>query len=218
MVEINPEYNVYIKNKLIDLEPSFDFSGIDKLVYSMCITDFNIYVTYIKRTHMNINSTDTIFQYFDAETLYFNIQDMENNKHFIEAWTEWWFNKYKQRVKLIFTQDIPSSIQLNNNILSKFSSQEINEIKEAMRFKLIEKGDICGSMIIVDSMFIKILSQYSDKIDWNISAKLNILNVMLREMHKMALTKGPLIFIKPTKQVYGIKDYRDTGTMTPVKQ
>jgi hypothetical protein len=214
-MEMNEQFNSYIKNKLVELESSFDFSGMDKLVYAMCITDFSTYCKYIHQNHLNINPSNEFSTYFDIDTLLFTINDINNDRLTIEAWTEWWFKKYKQRVKLTFTENL-SPTQLNNNILSKFTDQEIDEIKEAMRFKLIEKGDICGTMIIVDSMFLKILSQYSDKIDWNISAKLILLNTMLKEMHKVAFTKGVLIFIKPNKQGY-INEYRNDGT-TAVKQ
>jgi hypothetical protein len=216
-----------VQNKLSDLESNFEFDGMDKMVLSMCLQDLSIYAHYIKDTHNKVfvrtsinnnieitNPTDMFLNaLIDTDLL---IQDFEDDKKSIEAWTEWWFTVYKKRVKLTFREN-----DIKNSPISSFNKltvNEIEEIKTMMKYSLIDKGEICGTTIIVDSLFNKVLSGYSDKIDWGVDKKLNLLNVMLRETRKLAQVTGVLIFIRPTKQSYNLKEYRDgDGVMPPTQ-
>ena len=199
--------SLIVMNKLHDLEPSFDFLGMDKIVMAMCVKDYEVYVDYL-----NSNQRKVIFVE-DDEIVAENVKSIE---HFIE----WWFAQYKKRVKLTFTAEkLPSSNMPPNNVMAKFTPSEIEEIKQAIKFKLIEYGIICGTTVITESMFTKILGQYSDKGDWGIQGKLQLLNVMLRETRRLTCTKGTLIFIKPAKNFYaGLREYRDDGALPVEKQ
>lgn len=53
------------------------------------------------------------------------------------------------------------------------------------------------------------MNNYSNKIEWSIQAKLHLLNVMFREASKIAYFKGILVYIKPSKKIYGLSEYRN---------
>jgi hypothetical protein len=212
------------KSKLVDLESSFDFDGMDKMVFNMCMQDLTIYAQYIKEEQNKVlvrcNQNTIRIDSFSVDTLLdklinsdLNNQDSIDDKKSVEAWVEWWYSIYKKRVKLTFTQ--PKVENSTKYSFNKLSNVEIDEIKKMMKFSMIEKGVICGTTIIIDSLFKKILSGYSDKFDWGMDKKINLLNVMLRETRRLCNFKGTLIFIRPTKEYY-LTEYRNSGSTPPV--
>jgi hypothetical protein len=225
--KLNSQVETVIRFKLWNLEPSFNFDGIDKIILIMCRTDFSSYIDYLKENHMKLNNRSVIMDKFILPPLE-NInnlinmticnegdyEDFDDDRKFIENWVEWWFNKYKRRVEITFTKPLPSkTLTPENNILSKFNPEEINDIKKIVKFKFIKDGEICGSTILTDALFNRMLSQYSDKIDWTISAKLHLLNAILRETNKLIHVSGTLIFIRPTKDNYSLREYRNDGSI-----
>ena len=186
-----------IKVKLLDLEPNFNFNGMDDSVFKMCCKDFDSYVDYIKERRIQVTQS-------------YEINDIDDDKRFVETWVEWWLSKYRKRVKLTFS-DTPNDAKLSRgtNMMSKFSEEEIDDIKKTVKFKLIEGGEICGSTVLSNALFTRVLAQYSEKFEWNISAKLHLLNAILREANRMIHITGTLIFIKPAKESYGLREFRD---------
>jgi hypothetical protein len=220
---------IFISRKLNELEPSLDFRGMDRTVLKMCQKDFSSFIEYLKETKLELKNRGVVIDNLsvDALTNLFNfrllddldMQDVMDDRETIGAWTEWWFRKYKSRVKILL-KDLPSLSSNANKAdhLSKFTSEEITDIKKAIKFKFIESGEICGSTVLTEAIFMRVLNQYSEKFEWTISAKLHLLNAMLREANKLAHVTGTLIFIKPSKESYQLKEYRDDDNSALVKQ
>lgn len=113
-----------IAEKLVLLEPSFDFNDIDKMILKLCTRDFMSYVVYIKTNHKMITQRESFIvpSSFNSESIFssmflildeFTIMDNKDDINLIESWTEWWFTKYKKRVKISFKNDIPEIKQSN---------------------------------------------------------------------------------------------------------
>lgn len=230
IIPIDSKVETIIHDKLCSLEPSFDFDGMDKMILRMCYKDFLSFMDYLKETKIKINNRNIIIDKFmipsaEAISNLYNmkmcddtdVKDVMDDGKFVENWTEWWFKKYKSRVKLVLGTLPPMASNASKGVdhLSKFTPEEITDMKKIIKFRFIEGGEICGSMVLTEVLFTRILNQYSEKFEWNVSTKLHLLNAMLKEVNKLIHTYGILIFIKPTKESYQLKEYReDLGTTT----
>jgi len=230
-MSINAE--TVINCKLLELEPSLDIRGIETMVYRMCHIDFHSFIIYFKEVNQNLCNRDNIIvpitiagenlaevlDNFINMCIGFELDDIEDDRKAIEAWTEWWFMKYKKRVKISFNDNFPvNNSPTDNRIISKFTAEEMQELKKIIKNKFIEQGEICGSTTLTDALINKIMSQYSDKITWDVTAKLNLMNTLVREANRMVKCSGVLIWIKPSKQSYGLREFREDGTMPTGKQ
>jgi hypothetical protein len=215
-----------IRCKLIELNPQFDFQGMDNTVYQMCKLDLNAYIDYCKENQMHMNNReDIIVPMVSGENIAvildrfvsmcegFSLDDVEDDRKAVESWVEWWYKQYLKRVKISFTDAPPPTPSSENKIISKFNGLELSEMKKMMKFKLIKNGEIVGTTILSDALLNRVMSQYSDKVEWNIGTKLQLTNTLLRESGRLAEAKGVLIYIRPTKKSYGIREFRDDGAI-----
>lgn len=213
-----------IRCKLLELSPMLDFKGMDNTVVSMCNTDLKNYIAYAKENQMNIDNREevvvpmvtgenlaVIIERFVSMADGFQLTDIEDDRKAVEAWVEWWFKKYQKRVKLVFNETPPKPTTPNDpQLLSKFTTFELDEMKKIMMYKLIKSGEIVGTKVLTDALMNRVMSQYSSKIEWNIGAKLTLMNTLLRETKRMAEVTGALIFIRPSKNSYGLREFRDS--------
>jgi hypothetical protein len=216
-----------IRCKLLDLNPNFNFKDIDYTVYEMCKSDLGHYISYCKENQLYIDNKENMPDVIgvlgtdlisDLNQLInscdgFQLSDIEEDRKAVESWVEWWYNQYLKRVKITFTDVPPATLSSENKIISQFNNTELNEIKELMNFKLIKNGEIVGINILTNALLNRIMSQYSDKIEWNIGIKLQLVNTLLRETGKLANTSGALIFIRPIKKTYGLREFREDGAI-----
>ena len=100
--------------------------------------------------------------------------------------------------------------------MQKFSEDEIEDIKKAVVQTLIKSGEICCTEILTDSLFKKLLGEYSEKTKWTQETKLNFMASIIREAKRISRTHGPLIFIKPDKRYYKLREFRDDGASSTV--
>lgn len=209
---INNKHELYISSKLKDIEPNLDFNSIDKVLLNSCCKDFQFFLEYLMHHHIKLNNRDIAYYIVSASSLEvfsFNDDDAIDDKLCIDAWTEWWYKKYMKRVKITF-KDLPMCSKSNN---AKFTSTELEDMKKIVRYKFIEGGEICLSNILTDNLILRVLSQYSETYEWNLQNKLSALNVILSEANRMIHTTGTLIFIKPSKNSYGLREFRNDGTI-----
>src|SRR3989304_7169227 len=113
VIPMNSNAEYIIRNKLIDLEPSFDFNGMDNIVLKICCKDFTSFIEYLKETKIKINNRSIVINTFmlpvsEAITNLFSmkmcdeldVEDVMDDGKFLVSWIELWFKRYKNRVKL----------------------------------------------------------------------------------------------------------------------
>lgn len=206
-------------------------NGEDRKIYTICMEDFRNYIAYLDRHHpieskpqasqpsnevsfiteeRANNIIDEFLTIMITNRLYGLHTDLENTREiteFVHSWVKVWFKKWQQRTKIVF-KEIPKMLNgdlpLNSN---QFSKEEYDDLKQAVTDKLIQYGEICCSDILADALLKKDI-QASQKKEWSMQDKLNLIPRVQREAREMSYTHGPLVFIRPNKG-YGLREWRD---------
>ena len=223
-VKIDSNAEVIIKSTLMEIEPSLDFDSIDKVLFNMCKQDFYSFTKYLKNNKIKISDRIGFFLNITDKQILFNMETLDNlelndiidDEKCLKAWVQWWWKRYKIRVKLMLGELPNSNFSLNRGRenAKKFTKEEIDGIKDMILYRFIENGEICGSMVLTEMLFYKVLSQYSEKFEWTVQNKLQFTNALLKEANQMSHLSGTLIFIKPSKNAYNLREYRDEGMGT----
>lgn len=197
-----------------------NLQGEDRKVYEFCMADFRDYVSYIEENFPKSGDAEPLFaedENFAIVRMLFGSQgimmaNLEGTKEIIEfvhVWVQWWWRKYQERTKIVFNE-LPQ--KFNSNIVvdfSQFTTDERYDIVRATINALIKYGEICCPSILADALFKKTI-QASQRKEWRIEDKVNLIAVLQRDARQMAYTHGTLLFIKPDK-TYGIREWRNYG-------
>jgi hypothetical protein len=195
-------------------------NGEDRKLYDICLVDLRNYLSYLDRNCQKLESESPelkiereelgdILSVVITNRLYGLHDDMKSTievKEFIHWWVKWWFKKWQERTQVIF-KDQPSKFNVDSIVPNPFNGVERDELMQATRDKLIQCGEICCSSILAEAVFKKDM-QASDKRDWSIQDKINLVSRLQREAREMSYTHGVLVFIKPDKR-YGLREWRD---------
>jgi hypothetical protein len=194
---------IMLGEKLKDADPALDIMGSDRKVLQVACQDFTNYLKF----HWNLigkeaNQCELVEK---LEKLF--KEDAEELDAFLTVWTGIWFNKWKERVKLLIGNQ-------NANKWNKMSKTLANaeplwrkiehkqELQEVVVSTLIKNGEVCGTEILAENLLKMELGEKNLK---NISEKERLfitLNNTLRKAREMAQSKGPLIFVKVDKGYY----------------
>jgi hypothetical protein len=118
-----------------------------------------------------------------------------------------WFKKWKERVKLLIGEENQNkwnkvSKTLNNAEPFWRKLERKQELREIIVTTLIKNGEICGTEILSENL---LKLELGEKRVQNLNDKERVftaLNNALRKGRDMALSKGPLIFVKIDKGYY----------------
>lgn len=211
--------NLLIMGELKKIEPSLDLQGGDHKLLRICCDDFKNYSDYLEVTSVNSEGImpSGVAVEMDLATGDYHVEETEETAKIVEflmIWVKGWWKKYKIRVQVTIVESPrckPSKTrQKGTMMMSKFSEDEINDIKKAIVQTLIKSGEICCTDILADSLFKSVLGRYSEKVvEWTQEKKLNFMASVLREAKRVSYTHGPLIFIKPDKKCYELREFRD---------
>lgn len=194
---------IAIGEKLKQADPDLDVMGSDYRVLQVACRDF---INYLK-VHWDLigkeaNQCDIIEK---LETL-LNEEPKELDE-FLVIWCNIWFNKWKQRVKLLIGNE---GINRWNQMAKTIAEAEPfwrriehkQELQEAVISTLIKNGEVCGTEILAENL-LKI--ELGDKKVQYLKDRERIfvsLNNTLRKAREMAHSRGPLIFVKIDKGYY----------------
>jgi len=210
--------SLLIMDELKKIEPSLDLQRGDQRLLQICCADFSNYSNYLEETSVDSEGSmpSGVVVEINLTTGNYCIEENEETKkivEFVQMWVKGWWKKYMKRVKITIMNVPPFKPSKNRQkgtvMMSKFSEKEINDIKKAIVQTLIKSGEICCTDILADSLFKGVLGRYSEKVEWTQEKKLNFMASAIREAKRMSHTNGPLVFIKPDKKYYELREFRD---------
>jgi hypothetical protein len=134
-------------------------------------------------------------------------ENPEELEVFLGIWVGIWLKKWKERVKLLIgnqsqnrwtkvAKTLADAEPLWRNLDHK---QDLAEIVVAT---LIRNGEICGTEILSENLLKLELGEKTNLCLNEKEQTLKVLNNALRKAREMALSRGPLIFVKIDKGYY----------------
>ena len=195
---------IMIGEKLKEMDSALDILGSDRKVLQVACEDFTNYAKFhwglMGRETSQLELTDKLEQIFR--------EDRDELAEFVNVWIGIWFKKWKERVKLLIGEDNTSKWSkvtktLNNAepLWRKLEGKQ--EIRELIATTLIKNGEICGTEILSENL---LKLELGEKRVQCLSEKERVLiavNNALQKGRNMALSRGPLIFVKIDKGYYG---------------
>jgi hypothetical protein len=198
---------IMIGEKLRELDSALDILGSDRKVLQVACEDFTNYAKFhwglMGGETSQLELTDKLEQVFR--------EDRNELEEFINVWIGIWFKKWKERVKLLIGEDnankwskVTKTINNAEPLWRKLEGKQ--EIRELIVTTLIKNGEICGTEILSENL---LKLELGEKRVQCLSEKERVLvavNNALRKGRNMALSRGPLIFVKIDKGYYGFTD------------
>ncbi len=194
---------IMIGEKLKEADPALDVSASDRKVLQVACQDFTNYLKF----HWNLigkeanqcelaEKLDTLFKE--------NIDELEA---FLTVWCNMWFKKWQQRVKLLIGNQnankwnkIAKSITDSEPLWRKIEHKQ--ELQEVVVATLIKNGEICGTEILAENLLKMELGEKCMQCMEETERTMIMLNNALRKAREMAMSRGPLIFVKVDKGYY----------------
>jgi hypothetical protein len=195
---------IMIGEKLKEMDSALDILGSDRKVLQVACEDFTNYAKFhwglIGRETSQLELTDKLEQIFR--------EDRDELAEFVNVWIGIWFKKWKERVKLLIGEDNTSKWSkvtktLNNAepLWRKLEGKQ--EIRELIATTLIKNGEICGTEILSENLLKLELGEKRVQCLSERERVLIAVNNALQKGRNMALSRGPLIFVKIDKGYYG---------------
>lgn len=194
---------IVLTEKLKDADPALDILGSDRKVLQVACQDFT---NYLKFHWELIGKEANNFELVDRMERFF-----KENPHEIEAfltvWVGIWLKKWKERVKLLIGNQSQNKWNKAAKTLSNAEPLWRNmihkqEVMEIVVGTLVKNGEICGTEILSENLLKMELGERSNQRLNEKELVINTLNSALRKAREMALSKGPLIFVKIDKGYY----------------
>jgi hypothetical protein len=195
---------IMIGEKLKEADSALDILGSDRKVLQVACEDFTNYAKFhwglMGRETSQLELTDKLEQIFR--------EDRYELEEFVNVWIGIWFKKWKERVKLLIGEDNASKWSkvtktLNNAepLWRKLEGKQ--EIRELIATTLIKNGEICGTEILSENLLKLELGEKRVQCLSERERVLIAVNNALQKGRNMALSRGPLIFVKIDKGYYG---------------
>ena len=193
-----------IGEKLKEADPALDVMGSDRKVLQVACQDFT---NYLKFHWQLIGKEASNCEVAEKLELLFK-ENADELDAYLNIWCNMWFKKWQQRVKLLIGNQ-------NANKWSKMTKsitdaepfwrrlEHKQELQEVVISTLIKNGEICGTEILAENL---LKMELGEKCIQNISNEservFTTLNNTLRKAREMAMSRGPLIFVKVDKGYY----------------
>jgi hypothetical protein len=194
---------IVLTEKLKDVDPALDILGSDRKVLQVACQDFTNYLKYkwelIGKEENNFELVDKMERFYKE-----NPQEIED---FLGVWVGIWLKKWKERVKLLIGNQNQNKWNKVAKTLANAeplwrSLQHKQEIMEIVIATLIKNGEICGTEILSENLLKMELGERANNRSDEKEQVLNVLNNALHKAREMALSRGPLIFVKIDKGYY----------------
>jgi len=199
---------IILTEKLKDEDPALDILGSDRKVLQVACQDFTNFLKYhwdlLGKEANNYELAQRIEQFFSE-----NPAEIEA---YLTVWTGTWLRKWKERVKLLIGNQNANrwnkvTKTLNNAEPLWRNLEHKQEIMDVVVFTLLKNGEICGTEILSENLLKMELGEKSNHCLSESEQTLRVLNNALRKAREMALSRGPLIFVKIDKGYYSAGNY-----------
>jgi hypothetical protein len=192
-----------LSERIKDVNPTIDVFGSDRKVLQIACQDLTNYL----KVHWELVGKEAS----DCEVVerlekFFN-ENPKELEEFLGVWTGIWFEKWKERVKLLIGNENSKRWDKVTKILSnaetawkKLANRQ--EMQEVVTATLIKNGEICGTSILAENLLKMELGERNKETVSEEEQAVNIVNSSLRKARELARSKGPLIFVKVDKAYY----------------
>jgi hypothetical protein len=195
---------IMIGEKLKEMDSALDILGSDRKVLQVACEDFTNYAKF----HWGLMGKETSQLELTDKLEHIFREDRDELEEFVNVWIGIWFKKWKERVKLLIGEDNASKWSkvtktLNNAepLWRKLEGKQ--EIRELIATTLIKNGEICGTEILSENLLKLELGEKRVRCLSERELLLIAVNNALQKGRNMALSRGPLIFVKIDKGYYG---------------
>jgi hypothetical protein len=195
---------IMIGEKLKEMDSALDILGSDRKVLQVACEDFTNYAKF----HWGLMGKETSQLELTGKLEHIFREDRDELEEFVNVWIGIWFKKWKERVKLLIGEDSASKWNkvtktLNNAepLWRKLEGKQ--EIRELIATTLIKNGEICGTEILSENLLKLELGEKRVRCLSERELLLIAVNNALQKGRNMALSRGPLIFVKIDKGYYG---------------
>ena len=194
---------VMLGEKLKDADSALDVMGADHKVLQVACQDFTNYLKF----HWNLIGKEANQCELVEKLESFFRENPDELEEFLTMWVGMWLKKWKERVKLLIGEQ-------NANKWSKVSKtltsaepfwkkiERKQELTEVIVATLLKNGEICGTEILSENLLKMELGEKRVQYLGDKEQVFTIVNNALRKAREMALSKGPLIFVKVDKGYY----------------
>ena len=194
---------IMLGEKLKDADPALDVMGADRKVLQVACQDFTNYLKF----HWNLIGKEANQCELVEKLENFFRENPDELEEFLTMWVGMWLKKWKERVKLLIGEQ-------NANKWSKVSKtltsaepfwkkiERKQELTEVIVATLLKNGEICGTEILSENLLKMELGEKCVQYLGDKEQVFTIVNNALRKAREMALSKGPLIFVKIDKGYY----------------
>ena len=192
-----------IGEKLKEADSALDIMGSDRKVLQVACEDFLNYLKF----HWGLTGRETSQLEIADRLENLHKENRKELEEFLTVWVGMWFKKWKERVKLLIGEENQNkwnkvSKTLNNAEPFWRKLERKQELREIIVTTLIKNGEICGTEILSENL---LKMELGEKRVQNLNDRERVftaLNNALRKGRDMALSKGPLIFVKIDKGYY----------------
>jgi hypothetical protein len=194
---------ILLSERLKNINPALDIFGSDRKVLQVACQDLTNYL----KVHWDLVGKEAN-ECEIAERLerFFN-ENPRELEEFLNVWTEIWFKKWKERVKLLIGNESSKRWDKVTRVLSdaeplwrRLSNRQ--EMQEVVISTLVRNGEICGTAILAENLLKMELGEKKKEYVNDAEHIVKIVNATLRKARELARSKGPLIYVKIDKGYY----------------
>jgi hypothetical protein len=186
--------------KLKDADPALDVMGADRKVLQVACQDFTNYLKF----HWNLIGKEANQCELVEKLENFFRENPDELEEFLTMWVGMWLKKWKERVKLLIGEQnankwgkVSKSLTSAEPFWKKIERKQ--ELTEVIVATLLKNGEICGTEILSENLLKMELGEKCVQYLGDKEQVFTIVNNALRKAREMALSKGPLIFVKIDK-------------------
>jgi len=180
-----------------------DLWGSDRRVLCIAQQDLKNYL----KVHWKLSDQDVSDMAFEKRIQNYSIEKPRELEEFIYIWTGIWIKKWNERVKIILDKKFgcKRADELLKNAFPVWNRfKQKNEIKDLVIEVLVKNGEICGTAFLAENLLLTEIG-LSVKRKVNLEENeplLNIVNNALRRARRASRSKGPLIFLRVSRNFF----------------
>jgi len=166
---------------------------VNDFIYNTIRKDWETYAKYV----YNLQNME---QYLEKLEEIFNNYTEEQILEFLNVWTNMWIKRYRERVKIVWNEELFNKQQKQVTELltrgrQKLGIQQIMDLIEPVQLALIRHGEIVCTYLLAKQIVLQELGKEKKDVT-TLQDKLNVLNRALYRVRLISYTSGSLLFIK----------------------
>jgi hypothetical protein len=192
-----------LSEKLKEVNPALDVFGSDRKVLQIACQDLTNYL----KVHWDLIGKEAgECELVERLEKFFN-ENPDEMQEFLGIWTGIWFEKWKERVKLLIGNENSNRWNRVTKLLADAEPiwrklPDRQEMQELVTSTLIRNGEICGTSILAENLLKMELGEKDRNYLSEQEQVMNVVNNTLRKARELTRSRGPLIYVKIDKGYY----------------